>query len=320
MAFSSASAADIEAAFLEAARARGIIIKHLVSGGAMHRADVEGRGGRGDATYYLHLDSGIPNGGICNWKDGRGFQKWRPSGITIEPGELAEMKARTVRQARERAAQRIREQQQGQRRALEIIEASKPASPDHPYLRRKGVQPHGIRQDGEILLIPMRDAAGALWNVQRIFPQRIFFNKDKLFLRGRKQGLFFALGRGNSGLIAIAEGFATACSINEATQLPTAVAFDAGNLLAVAAAVRSIKPNAFLIFAADDDWLNDDNPGVRKATEAALAVGNAAVIIPRFGADRADGDTDFNDAAARYGLDAVREQFEHGLRGTSAAL
>jgi putative DNA primase/helicase len=39
------------------------------------------------------------------------------------------------------------------------------------YLDRKGVQGHGVRfaPDG-VLLVPLRDAAGRLWNVQRIAP------------------------------------------------------------------------------------------------------------------------------------------------------
>ena len=40
-----------------------------------------------------------------------------------------------------------------------------------PYLVRKGVQAHGVRfaADG-CVLVPLRDAAGALWNLQRIAP------------------------------------------------------------------------------------------------------------------------------------------------------
>lgn len=42
-----------------------------------------------------------------------------------------------------------------------------------PYLQRKGVKGHGVRfaLDGT-LLVPMRDAAGELWNVQTICPER----------------------------------------------------------------------------------------------------------------------------------------------------
>ena len=60
-----------------------------------------------------------------------------------------------------------------------------------PYLARKGVQAHGLRfaPDG-CVLVPLRDAAGDLWNLQRIAPERPAEGTDKLFLKGgRKSGL-----------------------------------------------------------------------------------------------------------------------------------
>ena len=33
-----------------------------------------------------------------------------------------------------------------------------PAPVDHPYLTRKRIQPHGLRVDGDVLLVPMRNA------------------------------------------------------------------------------------------------------------------------------------------------------------------
>jgi putative DNA primase/helicase len=54
-------------------------------------------------------------------------------------------------------------------RARALWDAAKPAPPGHDYLRRKGVQPHGLREAADgWLLLPLRDADGALWNVQRI--------------------------------------------------------------------------------------------------------------------------------------------------------
>ncbi|MEG0414109.1 MAG: PriCT-2 domain-containing protein, partial [Comamonas sp.] len=64
------------------------------------------------------------------------------------------------------------------------------------YLHRKGVPGFGVRyaEDG-CLLVPLRDAQGVLWNVQRIAPQRPARGPDKLFLKGgRKSGLWHMLG------------------------------------------------------------------------------------------------------------------------------
>ena len=58
----------------------------------------------------------------------------------------------------------------------------------HPYLTRKGVQPHGVRfgADG-LLLVPVRDGTGKLWNVQSIAPEKAPDGVDKLFQKGARQ-------------------------------------------------------------------------------------------------------------------------------------
>jgi len=128
--------------------------------------------------------------------------------------------------------------------------------------------------------------------------------------------------------ILLAEGYSTGASLHEATGLPVAVAFDAGNLLPVAEALRRKFPQANLTLCADNDYplvhkqiqreLGDipvtpeleekyaaHNKGVVKATEAAQAV-KAKVLVPQFtGEERAKGLTDFNDLAGSRGTFAV---------------
>lgn len=48
----------------------------LIADGRIHRCDVEGKGGKGDAAYLLHLDS-VPAGGFENHRDGLGWENWR---------------------------------------------------------------------------------------------------------------------------------------------------------------------------------------------------------------------------------------------------
>lgn len=40
----------------------------IIADGSIHRCDVAGRNGKGNAAYLLHLD-GIPAGGLENWRD-----------------------------------------------------------------------------------------------------------------------------------------------------------------------------------------------------------------------------------------------------------
>ena len=177
-----------------------------------------------------------------------------------------------------------------------------------PYLARKGVQAHGLRfaPDG-CLLVPLRDAAGDLLNLQRIAPERPAEGTDKLFLKGgRKSGLWHWCGDpAGASVLLIAEGYATAASVHQATGRPVAVAFDAGNLAHVAKALRQQYRAALLVLCGDDDAATEartgTNTGRVKAEAAARTVRGLAV----FPEGLPDGGTDFNDMYQAQGLEAV---------------
>ena len=74
-----------------------------------------------------------------------------------------------------------------------------------------------------------------------------------------------------NGCQHLAEGYATAASIFEATGQRVLVCFSAGNLPAVAQAVRAVMPDVQIVVCADND-LPDKNgrrAGIDKAEEAA---------------------------------------------------
>jgi putative DNA primase/helicase len=210
------------------------------------------------------------------------------------------------------------------------------------YLVRKGVQAHGVRflPDGT-LLVPMRNAAGELQNVQRIAPhkptpaQEQAGLREKLFLPGgRKSGLWHLVGDvAGAPVVALVEGFATGATVHEATGLPVAVCFDAGNLVHVAKALRVALPDALLLVCGDDDRDTEArtgrNPGRDKAATAARAAqvggGPAGVVFP---VGLPAGGSDMNDLAAHAGLEAVRVLVAQAIaaptvpkprRGTQAA-
>ncbi|MGH8647383.1 MAG: toprim domain-containing protein [Gammaproteobacteria bacterium] len=97
---------------------------------------------------------------------------------------------------------------------------------------------------------------------------------------GTVQGHYHAIGN-YQGTLCIAEGYATAASIHEATGYAVAVAFNAGNLKPVALVLRKKFPEAKLILCADNDRFTPGNPGVAKAREAALAV-QGLLAVPKF--------------------------------------
>ncbi|MBP7645982.1 MAG: DUF927 domain-containing protein [Comamonas sp.] len=184
------------------------------------------------------------------------------------------------------------------------------------YLQRKGVQGFGVRYTSDgWLLVPVRDAQGRLWNVQRIAPQRPADGPDKLFLKGgRKSGLWHVVGSlQGAAAVLVAEGYATAASLHMATGWPVVVAFDAGNLLHVAKAVRALLPDALLLVCGDDDAATEArtgrNTGRLKAEAAARAV-HAGVVLP---AALPEGGSDFNDMHQAHGLQAVRVQVSEAV-------
>jgi putative DNA primase/helicase len=176
------------------------------------------------------------------------------------------------------------------------------------YLHRKAVKAHGVRflVDGTVL-VPMHNAAGELVNVQRIAG-----DGTKRFLPGgRKTGCCHLIGdAAGADVLLMAEGYATAASVHEATGRPVVVAFDAGNLVKVAQALHEQHPSARLLIVGDDDSDTEKrtgkNPGRAGANAAARAVQGAAV----FPTGLPDGGSDFNDLAQHVGVDAVRTQIE----------
>lgn len=175
---------------------------------------------------------------------------------------------------------------------------------DSAYLLRKKIQPHGIRRRGlAAVTVPIYDVVTQeLMSLQFIFPD----GTKRFLTNGRISGGYSPLGvEDKPDLICVAEGFATAATINEATGLPVAVAFTCGNLRAVVEGLRKKYRKTDFIICADNDHATDNNSGLTHATEIAHSLG-AALAVPEF--LDLNGKTDFNDLAIEQGLDVVREQ------------
>lgn len=295
-------ASEVLARFRAALVARDIVPPDpIIADGRLHRCNAAGARGRGDAAYLLHLD-GLPAGGMENWRDGLGWQAWRLDiGRTLSAAEREALRLRAQAASAQRRADAAHRHEHARQRAARIWTAARPAPADHPYLARKGVQAHGLRIYRGALVVPTRDATGALHGLQFIGA-----SGTKRFLKGaRVQGLYCLIGEQGddaggdpSGVgrdvVCVVEGFATGASVHEATGHTVAVAFRAGNLAAVARAIRERHPQAAIVLCADDDRDTPGNPGLTHARQAALAVGGL-VAIPDFGPDRPAGASDFND-------------------------
>ncbi|QHE86521.1 toprim domain-containing protein [Hydrogenophaga sp. BPS33] len=208
----------------------------------------------------------------------------------LSPAERKAFSNRMNELRRQHAAEQLRRQAQAADASARRWATATPVG-DHPYLQAKGVQAHGLRVDAcNNLLIPLRDAAGNLHSLQSIAAD----GSKRFMPGGRVKGCYHPIGK-PSGRLIVCEGYATGATLHEVTDLAVAVAFNAGNLLPVAAALRSKFPSLILVVAADDDWTTDGNPGLTAATEAARAVGGL-LALPQFGdLPRGAKDTDFND-------------------------
>jgi len=294
-------------ALREACDRAGVVYKEVPADGRFHPVDIaDDPHGKGDGRVKLFPDG---EGGIVwNWKAGDD-----PIPFFIDDGrKLTDSERRERDRRREEAVRAARAEDQRRRaeaaeQAAAIWAVATPAGADHPYLTKKGVKPYGIRvHDGRLIVPVMID--GVLSSLQYISN-----DGGKLFLRGgAKSRGFHLIGEARTdGVICIAEGYATAASIHEATGYPVAVAFDAGNLEPAAVSLRKAYPTATLIVCGDDDHVTPGNPGRTKAMAAAKSAGGVAVF-PEFGADRPAKASDFNDMAAVKGMAAVRELIEAG--------
>lgn len=263
--------------FRDAIQAAGVTPPDMIEAdGKLRRFSSNGKRGDG-AGWYLLFGDGIPAGCFGDWRTGF-TQTWRADiGRTLTPAEESAHRDKAQAMRREREAEEARRKDEARTRAAEIWKAATPAHDDHAYLARKGIKPHGARLHKGALLIPMR-ADGTIYSLQFIGG-----DGEKRFLTGgRVAGCYFSIGKtSGAAALCITEGFATGATIHEATGYPVAVAFNAGNLLAVAKAMREKFPDLPLILCADDDRRTPGNPGLTKATEAARAVGGL-LVIPEF--------------------------------------
>lgn len=281
--------------------------------GKLHRVPVEGdRAGGRSGAYRAYLD-GRPAGMIQNWKTG--FKcTWKSNGTVLSPEERANLLAEAAQKRIDRQNEMERLQEQKAAECEARLSSLREASTDHPYLVRKGVEAYGLYVNGYgDLVVPLKDVDGKLWSLQRIKESgEKPFEKD-----ARKQGCFHTIGElREADEILIAEGYATAASVYEATGRTVVVALDSGNLLPVAKALHETYPEKHITILGDDDrHLPDREPplpnvGREKAIEAAREVeGNA--IFPTFLESEMGAEfTDFNDLARSRGLDTINRQIE----------
>lgn len=281
-----------------------LVPESIEPSGKLVRFDIEKRGD--GAGWYVFFLGGISSGAFGNWKTGL-KQTWCNKERRDMTDAESESYQRMVADARrQRKEQEERDHAAAKIRAKKIWGEVVPASPDHPYLVRKGVDAHGLKESRGKLVVPVKDEHGELWNLQFIDG-----DGEKKFLKGgRVEGCSFTIP-GDEKLL-ICEGYATGASLHEATGATVITAYNAGNLPKVAEVVRRVCPTSPITICADDDRFTAGNPGRSKAEEAAKSI-SAEVVYPVFDGLPGANDpekklSDFNDLHAIAGIEAVRTQ------------
>lgn len=293
-------APDITETFRDAMNAAGLLYAGpIFPDGRLHRIRAEGDK-RPNAWYVLHGDA-IPAGAFGSWKAGI-TGTWR---VNANLGRFDQARQRDRLQAAIRAA-RLERQQAAAEAAAEaarIWDKAGEADPNHLYLRNKHVGAHGIRQHGKFLVVPVRSIPGDLVSLQSISPS----GRKKFLPGGKVGGGVHFVGERKGASVVVSEGYATACSVHQATGWQTVCCFNAGNLVTVARSLASVATRYWI--AADNDHETRGNPGLTKAREAArILAGKAGRVLIKAPAPER-GVTDWNDVHVQHGIEAVREAF-----------
>lgn len=161
----------------------------------------------------------------------------------------------------------------------EIWSQAQPASSDHPYLQRKGIQPNNSRVTGDgRLVVPLHNKDNQLCSLQYIAHD----GEKRYHPGGATNSNYFMIGSNDDkGPIYIAEGFATAATIHEQTSKPCVAAYSASNLVNVTGVLREIYGETQeLVVVADND---QHGIGQKYAEQACAKFGSRMIVPPEEG-------------------------------------
>ena len=321
-----------EVEFGDALRAKGALLDGApVLDGQGHRLrTVDDKPDQQSFSYRSNPD------GSLLWHDFRTGESGvlRPKGYEhLSPEQKAQSEqiaaAATAARKQETAATQ-------ERKASELADKLKtyqPVTRQTGYQKAKGIAPTPgsyTNKRGDVTILPAYDAEGKQWTTQYIQAD----GQKKFATGARKEGTFHPVTGMDSlkqpSVIIIAEGYATAASIaanarpvEKQGDVAVLAAWDAGNLVHVAQAVRNKYPDKPIVIAGDDDLAQQNksgkNPGRERAEEAARAVDGKAVF-PTFASGEQQADpkhrSDFNDLAqnSSLGNQGVARQINAAVR------
>nr|WP_294509294.1 DUF927 domain-containing protein [uncultured Bilophila sp.] len=308
--------ADILHSFAECLRSAGLEVEAVLADGLLHRCGTTDRPHRKDGAYKAFLDAPASIW-WKNWRTGdEGTWTLKPE-KEFNAVQRKALRERIAAAKADTKAEQDRHWKAAAKLATSIWNHAKPPEDDHPYLKRKEVPAFGLRQtEDERLIVPVFNSSGKIQSLQFILPEKLTSGSDKFFLKGGKTSSgFFSLPAKSGtkdGPLLIAEGYATGASLHLATGYAVLVAFNAGNLEAVARTARAGYPDREIILCGDNDCetVKPDgtpwNPGKEAAFRTAQTVGGKLAVCPAHEGKA----TDFNDLHRLRSLGVVRTVVE----------
>ncbi len=251
---------------------------NIIIDGKIHKFNPTPGGKASDkrAFYKIYPDGLIA--GLYGLFGGGGFLKcWHMDiGRDLTASERQQYDDVRIESQKIAAEQKQKSQNVAAKVSSDIWNKAPVAPPDHPYLVKKGIAPHGARAVGEgRLVVPFYDNDDNLTSLQYITGEG-----DKKYQHGGDiKGKYWVIGDLNDpGIIYMAEGFATAATIHEAAGRPCVVAYSAGALPPVLKNIRErIGPERDVIIVADND---ESGVGQNYADQAAAKYGARTIMPP----------------------------------------
>ena len=290
-------------------QAQGLLVDFLEITGEIIRVPVQAINSKPDtggqrSGYYVVNQVGDHM--FCtygNWKTG--FEgKWS----SIDTNSLSVVDKQALHKQMEQASAQAKEQRKLRQDEV-AVEAQERMNIcheaiEHEYLTNKKVKSYGLKQLNGNLIVPVYSTTGEIRSLQSIDKKGNKRFKSASEIKGNVFliGTSFAEIKNIEKLILV-EGYSTAASVYEATQIPVACVFSANFILEAASKLRKLTGARFIL-ALDND---ENGVGEKKAQECASAVLNCAVRLP---SERGD----YNDLYLKHGLDKVKaELMEHKL-------
>ncbi|SVC90091.1 uncharacterized protein METZ01_LOCUS342945, partial [marine metagenome] len=186
--------------------------REILADGQIHRFSSNGKT-TDNAGWYVIFTDGIPAGAFGCWRTGINIRWSSVNEAKLNQSQKLEFNKKIEE------AKKLREQEEERNRAKARSKASKiwtqstEAPTNHPYLISKKVQPHGLKLSRGKLVVPLYDQNQILQSLQFIG-----FDGEKRFLvGGLTKGCYYQIGGAPDKILYVAEGFATAATVHEAT-------------------------------------------------------------------------------------------------------